>query len=82
MNLFIKCEEANHSCDKNQYKEASFWEIIKLNFHLIYCAACRKYTARNMKLTRAFKKSNIQTLPDSYKRDIRERLQKEMSKPE
>ena len=27
----INCDEATTICDKSQYKEAGFWEIIKLN---------------------------------------------------
>lgn len=53
--IFIPCEEANHVCDKSQYKEASLWEMIKLNLHLLYCNACRKYTKNNTKLTNLFK---------------------------
>lgn len=50
--LFLSCEEANHTCDKSQYKEATFLEKIKLNLHLIFCAACRKYSRNNAKLTK------------------------------
>ena len=45
--LFLKCDDANHVCDKSQYKEASFIEKIKLTFHLMYCKACRKYSKNN-----------------------------------
>ena len=55
----MKCEEAGHVCDKSQYKEASFWEKVKLNIHLIYCRACREYTKNNIKLSKAFKKSDL-----------------------
>jgi predicted anti-sigma-YlaC factor YlaD len=80
MKLFIKCEEANHTCDKNQYKEASFCEKVKLNFHLIYCAACRKYSARNLRLSRAFQKAEIKHMPQNQKDILKERIQKELSK--
>ncbi|MFS4482206.1 glycine dehydrogenase [Hyunsoonleella sp. 2307UL5-6] len=53
--IFIPCDEANHVCDKNQYKEASLWDMIKLNIHLIYCKACRNYTANNTKLSKMMK---------------------------
>ena len=79
MKVFLNCDEANHICDKNQYKEAGFWNQVKLNFHLIYCFACRKYTLRNMRLSKAVKKANIQTLSDNDKTILRERLQKEMA---
>ena len=80
MKVFIKCEEANHTCDKTQYKEASFWEKIKLNIHLIYCAACRKYTARNTKLTQVVDKSKPKTLGTEQKAKMEEALQREISK--
>ena len=34
----MKCEDAGQVCDKSQYKEASFWEKLKLNVHLLYCS--------------------------------------------
>ena len=80
MKVFLKCEEANHTCDKNQYKEASFLELIKLNFHLIYCSVCRKYTARNSKLSKMLSRSNVAVMPKTDKELLRERLRQEMSK--
>ncbi|WP_323789348.1 hypothetical protein [Psychroserpens sp.] len=58
--IIIPCDEANHVCDKTQYKEASLWEKIKLNIHLIYCNACRKYTKRNTQLTKLVAKDTVQ----------------------
>jgi len=29
MSVFLQCSEAHHVCDKNQYKEASFWEKVQ-----------------------------------------------------
>lgn len=80
MKVFIKCDEANHNCDKTQYKEASLWEKIKLNIHLIYCAACRKYSARNTKLTQVLSKSKPKTLDPEQKEKMKEALLKEISK--
>ena len=80
MKVSIKCEEANHTCDKTQYKEASFWEKIKLNIHLIYCSACRKYTARNTKLTQVIDKSKLETLGTEQKEKMEEALLREISK--
>jgi predicted anti-sigma-YlaC factor YlaD len=80
MKIFIKCEDANHKCDKSQYKEASFWEKVTLNIHLIYCAVCRKYSARNAKLTNAINQSKPKCIPKEQKELLKERLQKEMSK--
>ena len=80
MKLFLKCEDANHSCDKNQYKEATFWEKVKLNLHLVYCAACRKYSARNTKLSKALHEGDVKTMPKNDKTQLKEQLRKEMAK--
>lgn len=80
MSIKLECHEANHYCDKNQYKEASLWEKIRLNLHLIYCRACRKYTARNMKLSKAVKDPKVKTMPRDDKQALKEQLQRELSK--
>ncbi|GAA4269448.1 hypothetical protein [Hyunsoonleella aestuarii] len=76
--ITIPCDEANHVCDKTQYNNATLWEKIKLNIHLIYCRACRKYTANNSKLTKAIKKSDVECLDktskDLMKRDFEKAL--------
>ncbi len=79
MSIFLECNEANHTCDKNQYKEASFSELIKLNIHVLFCSACRKYSARNGKLTSFVKKTDVKTMPLDLKLDLKERLKKQMS---
>lgn len=76
----MKCEEANHVCDKSQYKEASFIERIKLTMHLMYCSACRKYSFRNNKLSNAMRKSDLKSISKEDKSDLKERLHQEMSK--
>ncbi|MDC7995962.1 hypothetical protein [Altibacter sp. HG106] len=80
MRVFIKCSEANHTCDKSQYNEASFWEKVKLNIHLLYCRACRKYTSRNRKLTKLMKNPKVRTLNTSEKDLMKERLRQNMGK--
>ena len=50
--FFINCEEATFICNKNQYKEASLWEKIRLNFHLFICKSCGKYSKQNATLTK------------------------------
>lgn len=76
----MKCDDANHVCDKSQYKEASLWEKIKLNLHLLYCAACRKYSSRNGKLTKVMKDSDLKSLDPDSKQVLKEQLHQEMSK--
>ncbi len=72
MKIMIPCDEANHVCDKTQYKEANLWEMIILNIHLIYCRACRKYTKNNTKLTNIIKTSNVDCLDDDCKEKMKE----------
>jgi hypothetical protein len=80
MKFKIPCEKANHICDKSQYKEASIWEKIKLNIHLIYCRVCREYTAKNQKLTKTIKKAKVKTLCHEDKGILKEKLHQGMNK--
>jgi len=80
--IFVSCEDANHICDKSQYKEAAFWEKVKLNIHLIYCKACRKYTSNNIKMTKLFKDPKIVSINQSAKDAMKEQLKKKMSESE
>ena len=78
--LFLSCDEANHTCDKTQYKEASFWEKVRLNIHLIYCRACRKYTQNNSKLTKLVKKKDVQCLNGEEKERMSVALNQEIAR--
>jgi len=78
MKIKLECHEANHICDKNQYKEAGFWEKVKLTFHLIYCRACRGYTANNSKLTKAIKNPKVHSVTTNEKNALKERLAREL----
>lgn len=79
--FIIPCNEATHVCNKNQYKEASLLEKIKLIIHLIYCRACRKYTKNNMKLSKILKK-NTKTVAFSNKakEELQSTFEKELAK--
>lgn len=72
----MPCDEANQVCDKSQYEEASFWEKIKLNVHLIYCKFCRKYSKNNAKLTTKIKESKVSCLDKQCKESMKENLNK------
>jgi hypothetical protein len=74
--IIIPCDEANHVCDKTQYEEASLWEKIKLNLHLIYCKACRRYSKTNISLTNAIKKAHVQCLDKKRKESMKQELNK------
>ncbi|MDC6385959.1 hypothetical protein D2V93_10470 [Flagellimonas taeanensis] len=74
----ISCEEASHICNKSQYKEASFWDIVKLRFHLWYCKTCKTYSKKNSKLTSLCDRAGLSTLSEHdkecMKRDLEKRL--------
>ena len=55
----ISCDEATKICDKSQYKEASFLDKVKLNFHLILCKKCGKYTHQNNVMTKCYEKHRL-----------------------
>ncbi|MDY0781266.1 hypothetical protein [Tenacibaculum sp. IB213877] len=55
----IKCEEANHICNKAQYNEATFTEKMKLKWHLLVCKVCALYTKQNRVLTKAYKCKSV-----------------------
>jgi len=81
MKFRIHCEEANHICDKSQYRESSLLEKLKLKLHLLYCNACRKYSSRNQKLTVAIKNGCPNgRMPEVEKTRLKEQLHQEMKK--
>ena len=74
--FILPCDEANHICDKGQYKEATFWEKIKLNIHLLYCGACRKYSKNNNELTKSIRKGEVSCLDHSKKASMKTEFEK------
>jgi hypothetical protein len=74
--IFMPCEEANHVCDNKQYKLVSLLEKIILNLHLIYCAACRKYSKKNGILSNKLKESKVECLDEECKEKMRKELEK------
>lgn len=74
----ITCEEASHICDKSQYKEASFWEILKLRLHNLYCKACARHTKRNQTLTSLCNRANLRVLSDSEKETMKQDLEEKL----
>ncbi|MBG6131123.1 hypothetical protein IWQ47_002593 [Aquimarina sp. EL_43] len=77
--VFVSCEEAKHICDKNQYGEASFLEIIKLNIRLIYCKVTRAYSKRNTKLTKTINNSKTQSISASDKEAMKKEITKRIN---
>lgn len=63
----ISCEKAAQLCSKVQYKEARFWEVLQLRFHLLYCQACAKFSKRNTTLTALCKRARLTALTKNQK---------------
>lgn len=77
MGLFnINCHEGKLLCDKNQYKETSFSEKLRLYFYLIVCSECRAYTAKNTKLSKAISSDSVHTVSAQEKNALKEKLSK------
>lgn len=77
--LFFDCSEAATCCDKAQYKEANLFEKAKLMLHLAFCKTCRKFSARNSRLTHLVKDSKLETCPEEDKKKWREEIKKEFA---
>lgn len=71
----ISCDEAAKICNKLQYNDNSFWEAIKLQFHVIYCKQCNEFTKKNTLLTKLCNKANLKALSDSEKEKMKQVLE-------
>ncbi len=78
--LFTACDKARHRCDKSQYNEATLLEKIKLNIHLLFCGACREYSANNNKLTKVIKKDKNESFDSKEKNDLEKMFQDQLNK--
>lgn len=73
----ISCDEAVIICHKAQYKEAGFWERVKLTFHLFYCQGCNQFSKKNKTLTSLCDKADLHQLTEQEKCELREKLNRE-----
>lgn len=71
----ISCEKAALICNKAQYKEASFMDVLKLRFHLMVCKTCAAFTKKNTEFTTLCEKANLHTLSEQEKLKMKEQLQ-------
>lgn len=74
----ISCDKAALICDKTQYREATFLEILKLRFHLFMCKNCSKATEQNTKLTTLCEKAKLHSLSSKEKIAMKEQLNKQI----
>jgi hypothetical protein len=78
--LLLKCEEAQHICDKSQYSDISFFEILRLKLHFLYCKGCCVYTANNTKLTELINKLKANALNPTEKEKLQHTFEAELAK--
>lgn len=70
----LSCDEAQTICTKNQYREATLWEKLKLMLHLAYCKNCSSFSKKNGKLTSMCQKAPLHVLSDQEKAQMKEGL--------
>lgn len=75
--MMISCDKAAIICNKTQYREATFLEMLKLRFHLMMCGQCASFTKQNTKLTTLCQKANLKSLSEEDKRKMQDRLNSE-----
>ena len=80
----LTCDEATLLCDKSQYKEATFWEKVKLNLHVFLCKKCGLYSKQNSVMTTCYEhhKKNetkhVNCLCDEDKNTMSKQLQEKI----
>ena len=74
----ITCEKAADICNKTQYREATFIEKMKLQFHLLMCKTCSAFSKQNSAFTALCEKANLQTLSEQEKIKMKEKLQNKL----
>jgi hypothetical protein len=72
------CEKAATICNKTQYREATFIEKLKLQFHLLMCKTCSAFSKQNSEFTTLCEKANLQTLSEQEKNKMKEKLQNKL----
>ncbi len=83
--FMISCDEATTICDKNQYGEATKWDKLRLNFHLLLCKHCKTYSKQNNFITKIMggylnSCDNSKHLSTDEKKVLEVKLHKEMKK--
>jgi hypothetical protein len=72
------CEKAATICNKTQYREATFIEKLKLQFHLLMCKTCSAFSIQNSEFTTLCEKANLQMLSEQEKNKMKEKLQNKL----
>jgi hypothetical protein len=72
--IMISCDKAAIICNKTQYREATFLEMLKLRFHLFICKNCSKATKQNTKFTSLCDKAKLHSFSRQEKLKMKEKL--------
>ena len=72
--MMISCEKAVKICNKAQYKEASFWDLILLRIHKFICKTCQKHSVRNSKLTSLCDEAKLVALTEDEKSEMKNKI--------
>lgn len=68
------CLKVAEYSDKLQYSEASFWEKLRVQIHILHCKRCDMYHHKNLELTELIKKHEFRLLSKSEKEEIKAKL--------
>ena len=69
-------QEGTNICNQTKNQEASFWDIVKLRIHLLYCKACKQYSKKNSELTSMCDRAGLTMLS----KDDKERMKRDLEK--
>ena len=68
------CLKVAEFSDKQQYAEATFWEKLRVQIHILHCKHCYTYHHKNAELTALINKHEFKVLSKSEKEDIKAKL--------
>jgi len=65
------CKDIEIICTKSQYREATFFEKIKIRLHILFCKTCKSFSNNNTQLTSLCAEANLKTLPKEEKEKMK-----------
>ncbi|WP_127844328.1 hypothetical protein [Psychroflexus aestuariivivens] len=68
------CRRVAEFSDKQQYEEASFWQKIRLQLHILNCERCEKYHQLNNALTKLIKRNSFEGFSYEEKQNLKAKL--------
>jgi hypothetical protein len=68
------CQKVAEFSDKQQYDEASLWEKLRVQIHIMHCKQCYSYHHKNEALTKLLNTHQFKILSNSEKEDIKAKL--------